>query len=214
MSDNSFTSDPDSLSNSFPDEKSTDRDPFLQFSTWFMDAVDSGVSDPEAMFLATADGNGIPSGRIVLLKAFDLDGFVFFTNYNSRKGKEISSNPYVALVFLWKEIGRQVRITGKADKIPSIESDEYFSSRPMESRISAIISPQSSVIPGREYLEKKFDEAIKSLHGNEPERPQHWGGFRIKPVEFEFWQLRDHRLHDRIHYRRESENWIIERLAP
>jgi pyridoxamine 5'-phosphate oxidase len=149
-----------------------------------------------------------------LLKAFDLDGFVFFTNYNSRKGKEISSNPYVALVFLWKEIGRQVRITGKADKIPSIESDEYFSSRPMESRISAIISPQSSVIPGREYLEKKFDEAIKSLHGNEPERPQHWGGFRIKPVEFEFWQLRDHRLHDRIHYRQESENWIIERLAP
>jgi pyridoxamine 5'-phosphate oxidase len=214
MAENPGPVSSDSPENSFPDGKSADRNPFLQFADWFKDALESGVAEPEAMFLATADGNGIPSGRIVLLKGFDPDGFVFFTNYESRKGSEIAVNPNVAVVFHWKERGRQVRITGKVDKISAAESDNYFSSRPLESRIGALISLQSSVIPGREYLEKKFEETIKGLSGKEPERPANWGGFLIKPVEFEFWQMRLHRLHDRIHYRRENDTWIIERLAP
>ena len=138
------------------DENSVNADPFIQFSDWFREAVDSGVTEPEAMFLASADNNGIPSGRIVLMKGFDSKGFVFFTNYNSRKGYEIDLNPFVAFVFHWKEIERQVRITGKAQRIPRSESEEYFKSRPLESKISAIISLQSKVIPDRKFLEEKF----------------------------------------------------------
>jgi pyridoxamine 5'-phosphate oxidase len=209
-----FSTDPDPYKNAELDENSVDPDPFRQFSAWFKDAVDSGVSEPEAMFLATASENGIPSGRIVLLKGFDPKGFAFFTNYNSRKGSEIVMNPFVAIAFHWKEIDRQVRITGKAQRISGAESDEYFSSRPLESRISAMISLQSMVIPGRNYLEEKFNEMKRRITGKEPERPASWGGFRVIPSTFEFWQARTHRLHDRIQYRLVEEKWIIERLAP
>jgi pyridoxamine 5'-phosphate oxidase len=204
----------DDYRNAELDESSVDPDPFRQFLSWFRDAKDAGISEPEAMFLATVGKNGIPSGRIVLLRGFDQQGFVFFTNYNSRKGSEIKGNPFVALAFHWKEIDRQVRITGKAKKIPGTGSEEYFSSRPMDSRISAIISPQSSVIPGRNYLEKKFKKVKHSLADQEPVRPANWGGFRITPFAFEFWQSRPKRLHDRIQYRLEDKSWIIERLAP
>lgn len=209
-----FFTGPDPYKNVELDENSVDPDPFRQFSAWFKDAVESGVSEPEAMFLATASENGIPSGRIVLLNGFDPKGFVFFTNYNSRKGSEIVMNPFVAIAFHWKEIDRQVRITGKAQRISGAESDEYFSSRPLESRISAMISSQSKVIPGRNYLEEKFDEMKRRITGHEPERPANWGGFRISPATFEFWQSRPQRLHDRIQYRLVKGNWIIERLSP
>ena len=198
----------------FPDENSIDRDPFYQFTVWFKDALDAGVSEPEAMFLATADKNGIPSGRIVLLKGFDAKGFVFFTNYSSRKGAEIAVNPFAAIVFHWKELERQVRITGNVEKTTVGESDEYFASRPLDSRISATISAQSKVIPGRMDLERKFMEMKQQVEGKEPGRPDSWGGFRIIPDTFEFWQLRPHRLHDRIQYRLDEGRWIIERLAP
>ena len=206
--------DPDPYKNDILDENSVDIDPFHQFSAWFSDAVDSGVSEPEAMFLATAGENGMPSGRIVLLKGFDPNGFVFFTNYDSRKGTEIAMNPFVAIAFHWKEMDRQVRITGKAQRISGTESDEYFSSRPLESRISAMISSQSTVIPHRRYIEEKFNEMKAKISGQETERPENWGGFRIAPSTFEFWQSRPHRLHDRIQYRRVNEKWIIERLSP
>lgn len=195
------------------DENSVNADPFIQFSDWFREAVDSGVTEPEAMFLASADNNGIPSGRIVLMKGFDSKGFVFFTNYNSRKGYEIDLNPFVAFVFHWKEIERQVRITGKAQRIPRSESEEYFKSRPLESKISAIISLQSKVIPDRKFLEEKF-EKVKRNAGQNPKRPVHWGGYRITPSIFEFWQSRPYRLHDRIQYRLVNGNWVIERLSP
>lgn len=166
------------------------------------------------MFLATADDSGVPSGRIVLLKGFDSKGFVFFTNYNSRKGSNIKANPFVAIDFHWKEIARQVRITGKAEKISEGESDHYFSSRSLESRISAIISPQSQIIPDRTFLEEKYNEMKNNLNNNDAKRPSHWGGFRIVPDLFEFWQQRQHRLHDRIQYRSVNKKWVIERLAP
>ncbi|TRZ70942.1 MAG: pyridoxamine 5'-phosphate oxidase [Bacteroidetes bacterium] len=209
-----FYTDPDPYKNNELDEHSADPDPFRQFSAWFRNAVDSGVSEPEAMFLATTGENGIPSGRIVLLKGFDPKGFVFFTNYNSRKGAEIAVNPFVAIVFHWKEIERQVRITGKVHTASEAESDEYFSSRPLESQISAMISSQSMVIPGRKTLEEKFDEMKQMITGHKLKRPANWGGFRVIPSTFEFWQARIHRLHDRIQYRLVKEKWIIERLAP
>ena len=208
------SADPDSFKNAILDVNSVDPDPFFQLSSWFRDAMVSGVSEPEAMFLATAGGNGVPSGRVVLLKGFDARGFVFFTNYESRKGKEIAENPFVAIVFHWKEIDRQVRITGKAERTSDAESDEYFVSRLPDSRIAAIISSQSAVIPGRKYLEEKFGEMKGRAEGNNLERPDHWGGFRIVPGTFEFWQSRPHRLHDRIQYRLSDGRWIIERLAP
>ncbi|MCX6246973.1 MAG: pyridoxamine 5'-phosphate oxidase [Bacteroidetes bacterium] len=208
------SADPVSFRNAVLDENSVAADPVQQFSAWFTDAVNSGVTEPEAMFLATAGKNGIPSGRIVLLKGFDPKGFVFFTNYNSRKGLEIKGSPSVAVVFHWKEIERQVRITGMAERIPGHESDTYFSSRPIDSRISAMISPQSSVIPNRIHLEAEFTSMKLRMEGKEPERPSHWGGFRIIPVSIEFWQSQPHRLHDRIQYRLENGKWIIERLAP
>lgn len=209
-----ITADPDSIKNAALDENSVDPDPVFQFSSWFRDAIDSGISEPEAMFLASAGKNGIPSGRMVLLKGFGPGGFVFFTNYYSRKGREIEENPYAAIVFHWKEIERQVRITGKVEKTSDAESDEYFASRPPDSRIAATVSAQSAVIPGRKYLEEKFGEMKGRVEGKKPERPDHWGGFRIVPDTFEFWQSRPHRLHDRIQYRLSDRNWIIERLAP
>jgi pyridoxamine 5'-phosphate oxidase len=214
MTEESNNIDPRSGGRAELDEHSVDPDPFLQFETWFNDAVSSDVPEPEAMFLASADKNGFPSGRVVLLKGFDSRGFVFYTNYKSRKGSEIGANPNVAIVFHWKETKRQVRITGKAHKVSKAESDEYFSSRPPESRFSAIISPQSSVIPGRIFLDEKFQEMQRSATAIDTARPAHWGGYRIIPDTFEFWQLRLHRLHDRIRYRLVRNQWLIERLAP
>jgi pyridoxamine 5'-phosphate oxidase len=195
------------------DENSVDPDPFRQFSAWFHDALASGIAEPEAMFLATATAEGIPSGRMVLLKGFDANGFVFFTNYQSRKGSEIELNPFVAVAFHWKEIERQVRITGKAQRVSESESDEYFASRPLDSRISAIVSSQSKVIHGRKTLVEEFDE-VKRNSGPVPKRPAHWGGYRIIPSSFEFWQSGPSRLHDRIQYRMVNGGWVIERLAP
>jgi len=195
------------------DEHSVSEDPVEQFAAWFRYALDCGVTDPEAMFLASADNNGIPSGRIVFLRGFDPNGFVFFTNYNSRKGREIGTNPFVAVVFHWKEIERQVRITGKVQKTSESESDEYFSSRPLDSRISAIASNQSRVVPDRKTLDDRFNE-VKLQEGETPLRPVHWGGFRIVPSTFEFWQSRPNRLHDRIQYILKEGKWIVERLYP
>ena len=151
---------------------------------------------------------------MVLLKGLDPSGFVFFTNYGSRKGKEIKGNPFVALTFFWPELERQVRIEGKAKKISSAEYDRYFSSRPAESRISAIVSPQSQVISGRESLRKQWKQLMEKTGGNGFTRPPVWGGYRVVPYRFEFWQGREHRLHDRIVFRKKENKWILERLAP
>lgn len=206
--------DPGDFSYSGLEEESMNPDPVKQFSLWFNTAGKSGIEQPEAMFLATASKKGIPSGRMVLLKEFDAKGFVFFTNYNSRKGEIIAENPVAAITFYWKELDRQVRITGKVHRVSAAESDRYFDSRPLESRIGAVISPQSTVIPGRAYLDDKYNETRKMIAGKELKRPKQWGGFRIKPSVFEFWQEGSHRLHDRIQYRKEKGRWIMERLAP
>jgi pyridoxamine 5'-phosphate oxidase len=213
MPENPANPDSNSCMNTNLDVKTVDKNPLIQFHAWFTDAMNSGVLQPDAMFLATADKNGIPSGRIVLLKGYNTTGFLFFTNYQSRKGSEILQNPFAAIVFHWKEIKRQVRISGKVEKVSDRESDEYFSSRPLESKISAIISEQSSVIPGRDFLETRFNDMKQSIRDN-PARPMNWGGFRIIPSSYEFWQLREHRLHDRIRYRLSENTWIIERLSP
>lgn len=207
-------STPSDFSHSGLEEGSMNPDPVKEFSLWFDAAVKSAIEQPEAMFLATASKSGVPSGRMVLLKGFDANGFVFFTNYTSRKGMAIAENPVAAITFYWKELNRQVRITGKVHRVSSAESDRYFSSRPLESRIGALISKQSTVIPDRAYLDKRYNEFRKTLSKKELKRPEHWGGFRIKPSVYEFWQEGPHRLHDRIQYRKEKGRWIIERLAP
>jgi pyridoxamine 5'-phosphate oxidase len=196
------------------DEHSVDLNPFIQFSLWFEDMIRAGVEEPTAMFLATVGTDGKPSGRIVLLKDFNEKGFVFYSNYKSRKGREIHQNPYVALTFHWKELERQVRIIGQASKLTKKESDTYFKNRPFDSRVSAIISPQSSMIPNREFLERQRTDFLTIIKDKEIKRPLNWGGFIIKPTQFEFWQGRESRLHDRIQYRMEKNHWIIERLAP
>ena len=190
-------------------------DPMVQFLSWFSDAARSVKTEVNAMCLSTAGANGRPSSRMVLLKAMDGRGFVFFTCYDSRKGREISENPRVAATFFWKELERQVRITGKVKKVSREESREYFASRPPESRISAAISPQSRVIPDRAWLERRQKELLMSL--DQPENiplPANWGGYRILPDEVEFWQGGEHRLHDRILYKRKGQAWTISRLAP
>ncbi len=195
------------------EEAEAEKSPFSQFAIWMQDAKRAEIDEPNAMFLATTGRDGIPSGRIVLLKGFDEEGFLFFTNYESRKGRDLTENPFAAIDFFWKEIERQVRIQGRVIKTTSSESDEYFMSRPPGSRLSAIISEQSRVVPDRAFLEKTRDEWIlKGL--NAEERPAHWGGYRIQPFLFEFWQGREHRLHDRVQYRFAEGKWIRERLAP
>ena len=196
------------------DEKTVSKSPFRQFFHWMQDAMDNGIPEPETMFLATVGKNGKPSGRVVLLKEFDERGFVFYTNYLSRKGREIGENPYVAAVLHWKELERQVRITGKVNKISATDSEIYFNSRNMESRINAVISPQSSVIPDRRFLEIKRMELIVSNASEGIKRPDSWGGYRIIPSEIEFWQGQEFRLHDRILYTKIKSKWVIRRLAP
>jgi pyridoxamine-phosphate oxidase len=196
------------------DEKLVNHDPFELFEKWFNQAVEARVNEPTAMVLATSAKSGIPSARIVLLKGFSEIGFLFFTNYDSRKGREISENHNVALLLHWPELGRQVRIEGYAIKTSTEISDEYFDSRPYESRISAIISEQSQPIPNRKYLEELWNKKQNELSGSKIERPANWGGYITVPQRIEFWQFRQNRLHDRILYQLEEEKWNISRLAP
>ena len=196
------------------DEKDVKRDPFDQFKEWFDDAVNAEVNEPNAMMLATSTSDGKPSARMVLLKGFDKESLTFFTNFNSRKASLLDSNPYAALVFFWPELERQIRIEGMVEKVSEKESNEYFNSRPEGSRIGAWASPQSQVIPNREFLELLYTEIETKFKGKEIPRPERWGGFRVIPSLFEFWQGRPNRLHDRIQYSKADNNWIIERLAP
>lgn len=196
-------------------EQEVNPDPIKQFGQWWDEAVHSKIDEVNAMTLATASPDGLPSARIVLLKGFTEQGFVFFTNYESYKGRQLAENPKACLVFFWKELERQVRITGLVFKISNKESDEYFNSRPEFSRIGAWASPQSRVIESRQWIDEKFNELVLKLEGTKIERPSYWGGYLVKPVEIEFWQGRPSRLHDRIQYSlNENGNWKIERLAP
>ena len=196
-------------------EKDVDANPFNQFNAWWDDALKSDLDEVNAMTLATASATGIPSARIVLLKSVSEEGFVFFTNYNSNKGKELEENPNACLVFFWKELERQIRITGKVKKVSAAESDEYFLSRPEGSRIGAWASPQSQVIASREIIEENTAKYEAEFAAGNIIRPPHWGGYIVMPEAFEFWQGRPNRLHDRIQYTIIKEgNWKIERLAP
>jgi pyridoxamine 5'-phosphate oxidase len=191
------------------------KDPITQFTNWWQEALKSEIDEVNAMTLATASADGFPSARIVLLKGYDANGFVFYTNYHSFKGQQLEENPRACIVFFWKELERQVRITGLIHKVSSEESDEYFHSRPEGSRIGAWTSPQSQVIENREQLEEKEKELKTAFEGKEIPRPLHWGGYRVKPLIVEFWQGRPSRLHDRIQYTMEDNGgWKIERLAP
>jgi pyridoxamine 5'-phosphate oxidase len=196
-------------------EENSAPDPITQFKTWWQHALDTKIVEPNAMTLATASADGVPSARIVLLKEFDRNGFVFYTNYNSYKGLQLTENPKACLVFFWKELERQVRITGLAAPVAVQESDAYFSVRPEGSRIGAWASPQSQVIPDRNWLDAAYQKFKEQLQGSEIKRPPHWGGYRIMPVVVEFWQGRPSRLHDRLQYTLEADgSWKRERLAP
>ena len=188
--------------------------PVLQFDKWWKEAVSSSIDEVNAMTLATVNADGKPSARIVLLKGFDDSGFVFFTNYLSDKGKSISQHPYVSLVFFWKELERQVRIEGSCILVSESESDEYFLSRPLGSRLGAWASPQSTVISSRSMLDQNLDEVTTKYANGIVPRPAHWGGYRVVPEMVEFWQGRPSRLHDRIRYRKDELQWLIDRLAP
>lgn len=188
--------------------------PIEQFNSWWNEALNSKIQEVNAMTLATATADGIPSARIVLLKGITAQGFVFFTNYLSHKGRELAKNPNAALVFFWKELERQVRIEGTVEKVSDADSEAYFASRPVASRIGAWASPQSTPIAGRNIIEENVLKYQAQFgEGNIP-RPPHWGGYVVKPLKVEFWQGRQSRLHDRILYTRQNEKWAIERLAP
>jgi len=189
-------------------------DPLAQFSKWFEEAVSAGIEEPNAMTLATATPDGAPSARIVLLKGVDARGFTFFTNYESRKGRELAANPRAALVFHWQPLHRQVRVTGTVAQVSAEESDAYYNVRPLEARLGAWASHQSQPLPSRAALEAQFENFRREHASRMPERPPYWGGFRLIPNEIEFWQGRPHRLHDRLLYQRAGEAWQMVRLAP
>lgn len=190
-------------------------DPILQFDRWFREALNSELPEPNAMALATATSDGRPSARTVLLKSFDHQGFVFYTNYESRKGAELENNPYAALLFNWLELERQVRIEGAVERVAREESEAYFQSRPKESQIGAWASPQSRRLDDRELLEARVRELATTFkHDEVLPLPPFWGGYRVRPERLEFWQGRESRLHDRIQYTRSEKGWRVERLAP
>lgn len=196
-------------------EKEVKNNPIEQFDHWFDEALKSGIHEPNAMTLASSSTDGKPSARIVLLKGFNHDGFIFYTNYLSRKGKELAKNPVVALVFFWPELERQVRVEGTIEKVSKETSEKYFNSRPKESQIGALASPQSQVIEDRSLLEKNWQELERKYADQEIPKPSYWGGYLVKPQVIEFWQGRSSRLHDRIVYRKaDKNNWKIVRLAP
>ncbi|MEE9438097.1 MAG: pyridoxamine 5'-phosphate oxidase [Saprospiraceae bacterium] len=200
---------------SFLQKTNLKSNPIDQFSYWFDEVKATNTKEPNAMILATSNSNGTPSLRTVLLKEMDAEGFVFYTNYNSQKAKDIAENPIVSLLFLWKEMERQVRITGLAEKISIAQSSEYFKSRPRGSKIGAWVSPQSEIIASREILESKnADIEAKFKDSEDIPLPLFWGGYIVKPITVEFWQGRPDRLHDRLKYSRKNKNWIISRLAP
>ena len=196
------------------DEKDVSHDPIVEFARWFADAQAALVEEPNAMVLATATREGEPSARVVLLKGFDARGFVFFTDYRSRKGAELEDNPRAALVLHWSELERQVRITGGVERTSAADSEFYFRSRPLGSRLGAWVSHQSAVIPSRAVLEQGLGEIERRFAGRDVPLPPHWGGYRVTPETIEFWQGRESRLHDRIRYVRQGGRWRIERLAP
>lgn len=194
-------------------EKDAAADPFEQFDRWFHDALKADLPLPNAMTLATATAAGRPSARAVLLKGVEAGGFVFYTNYQSRKARELAENPHASLVFLWSDLERQVRVDGTVEKVSDAESDAYFDSRPLGSRLGAWASPQSMVLPDNLTLATKL-AAIVLRYGKHPPRPLHWGGYRVLPEAIEFWQGRKNRLHDRLLYTRQAGGWKIVRLAP
>jgi pyridoxamine 5'-phosphate oxidase len=197
------------------DEQTVDRDPLQLFQRWLHEARAVGIQLAEAMTLATSTPDGKPSARLVLLKQADEHGFFFFTNYNSMKARELDSNPQATLVFYWPQLERQVRIEGKVERTSAAESDAYFKTRPRESQIGALASPQSEVIVSREALQQKADELERLYEGRKIERPEHWGGYRLQAERIEFWKGRPGRLHDRISYDRQADGvWSIKRLAP
>ena len=195
-------------------ETDVPSDPFALFADWLAEAWTAGIPEPNAMVLSTAGHDGSVAGRVVLLKGVERNGFVFFTHYGSRKGRHLSENGSAALTFPWTAMERQVRVEGKAVRLPRRESVAYFNDRPLESRISACISPQSSIIPDRAFLDSIRQGFILDLGDRAPLCPPDWGGYVVRPVRIEFWQGREHRLHDRLLYRKTGRRWILERLAP
>lgn len=196
-------------------EADVQANPIAQFGLWWQEAQSAAIEEVNAMTLSTASADGVPAGRIVLLKGYDEKGFVFFTNYESFKGSQLAENPRASLLFFWKELERQVRITGISQQLSVAENDAYYNSRPVGSRIGAWASPQSQIIDNRQWLETRVASLTKEYEGKDIARPQHWGGYCVKPVSIEFWQGRSSRLHDRIQYTLQPNGlWSIERLAP
>ena len=195
-------------------EKTVDPNPFIQFRNWYSEHLNSGITIPESVTLGTASADGHVSVRTVLLKDFNDKSFVFFTNYKSRKGSQLLSNPRAAFLFYWPESGRQIRIEGITEKLTDKDSESYFKTRPKESQVSSWASEQSSVIPDRQYLENRYDFYINKYSEISVDKPQHWGGFSLIPDWFEFWQEGEFRLHDRLSYIKREDLWVMERLAP
>ncbi|HUM94363.1 MAG TPA: pyridoxamine 5'-phosphate oxidase [Candidatus Competibacter sp.] len=191
-----------------------DPDPIKQFQRWLQEAVAARLPEPNAMTLATADRSGRPCARVMLLKECDAEGFAFFSNYQSAKGRQLAENPQAALVFLWLELERQVRVEGKVSPIAPAESEAYFRSRPRESRLGALASRQSQVVASRRILDERFQQLADCYPGDDIPMPAHWGGYRLRPELLEFWQGRQGRLHDRLRYRRRENDWLLERLEP